>query len=39
MAEIADIVQNLRLYQIDSKTISEVLYLDLRGPYMTLIGP
>ncbi len=38
-AEIADIVQNLRLYQIDGKTISEVLYLDLRGPYMTLIGP
>lgn len=38
-AEIASIVRNLRLYRIGKKTISEVLYLDLRGPYMCLIGP
>jgi len=37
--EIASIVQNLRLYRIGDKTISEVLYLDLRGPYKCLIGP
>lgn len=37
--EIADIVRNLRLYKIGPKTISEVLYIDLRGPYKALIGP
>jgi hypothetical protein len=37
--EIADIVQNLRLYPIGGKTVSEVLYLDTRGPYMCLVGP
>lgn len=36
---IAEIVKNLRLYQIGPKTISEVLYIDTRGPYMCLIGP
>lgn len=38
-AEIASIVQNLRLYQIGDKTVSEVLYLDTRGPYKALVGP
>lgn len=37
--EIAEIVRNLRLFPIGSKSISEVLYLDLRGPYMCLVGP
>jgi hypothetical protein len=37
--EIAEIVKNLRLYQIGPKTISEVLYIDARGPYKCLIGP
>jgi hypothetical protein len=38
-AEIADIVGNLRLYPINGKTVSEVLYLDTRGAYMCLVGP
>lgn len=37
--EIAYHVQNLRLFPIGDKTISEVLYLDTRGPYMCLVGP
>jgi hypothetical protein len=37
--EIADIVRNLRLYRIGPKTISQVLYVDTRGPYKCLIGP
>lgn len=37
--EIASHVRNLRLFPVGDKTISEVLYLDLRGPYMALIGP
>lgn len=37
--EVADIVRNLKLYRIGDKTISEVLYIDLRGPYKALIGP
>jgi hypothetical protein len=37
--EIAAIVKGLRLYPIGKKTITEVLYLDLRGPYMALVGP
>jgi hypothetical protein len=38
-AEVADIVRNLRLYRIGDKTISQVLYIDTRGPYKALIGP
>lgn len=38
-AEVSAIVRNLRLYRIGKKTISEVLYIDTRGPYMALIGP
>lgn len=37
--EIAYHVRNLRLFPVGGKTISEVLYLDLRGPYMCLVGP
>jgi hypothetical protein len=37
--EIAAIVKNLKLYQIGPKTISQVLYIDTRGPYKALIGP
>jgi hypothetical protein len=37
--EIAAIVRNLELYQIGPKTISQVLYVDTRGPYKCLIGP
>ena len=37
--EVESIVRNLRLYAIDGKSISEVLYIDKRGPYMALIGP
>jgi hypothetical protein len=37
--EIAFLVRNLRLYPIGGKTISEVLYIDTRGPYKALIGP
>lgn len=37
--EITDIVKNLRLYQIGPKTISEVLYIDTRGPYKCLLKP
>lgn len=38
-AEIADIVKHLRLYRIGKKTISEVLYVDTRGPYKCLLRP
>jgi hypothetical protein len=37
--EIARIVRNLKLYRIGDKTISQVLYIDMRGPYKALIGP
>lgn len=37
--EVANLVRSLRLYPVGSKTISEVLYIDTRGPYMALIGP
>ena len=37
--EVASIVRDLRLYPINGKTISEVLYLDTRGPYYCTIGP
>lgn len=37
--EIAYHVQNLRLFPVGDRMISEVLYLDLRGPYMCLVGP
>jgi hypothetical protein len=37
--EVEGIVRNLRLYQIDGNTISEVLYIDKRGPYMASIVP
>jgi hypothetical protein len=37
--EIEAIVRNLRLFRIGGETVSELLYLDKRGPYMALIGP
>jgi hypothetical protein len=37
--EIARIVRDLKLYRIGDKTISQVLYIDMRGPYKCLIGP
>lgn len=38
-AETSEIVRNLRLFPVNGKTISEVLYIDQRGPYRCLIGP
>jgi hypothetical protein len=38
-AEVARIVRNLKLYRIGNKTISQVLYIDMRGPYKCLVGP
>lgn len=37
--EVESVVRGLRLYRIGENTISEVLYIDKRGPYMALIGP
>lgn len=37
--EVASLVRDLRLYPIGGKVISEVLYLDTRGPYYALVGP
>lgn len=37
--ETEAIVRNLRLYSVDGKTVSEKLYLDMRGPYRCLVGP
>lgn len=38
-AKVEGIVRNLRLYRIGTHTVSQKLYIDKRGPYMTLIGP
>lgn len=32
-------VRNLRTFNVDGHSITEWLYIDLRGPYMALIGP
>jgi hypothetical protein len=37
--ETHEIVKNLRLFRIGKHTVSEVLYIDLRGPYRCLVGP
>lgn len=41
--EVAAIVRGLKLYQLQTpagpKSISQVLYVDARGPYKALIGP
>jgi hypothetical protein len=37
--EVESIVRNLRLFSIDGNSVSEVLYIDKRGPYMAVIGP
>lgn len=37
--EVEFLVRNLRLYSIGGNTVSEMLYIDKRGPYMALIGP
>ncbi len=37
--EVEEIVRGLRLYRIGAHTVSQKLYLDLRGPYKALIGP
>lgn len=37
--EIAHIVRNLRLFRIGPKAISEVLYIDTRGPYKCTLLP
>ncbi|HLI36943.1 MAG TPA: hypothetical protein VKV80_06330 [Streptosporangiaceae bacterium] len=33
------IVRDLRVFQVNGHPVSEQLYIDLRGPYMLLIGP
>lgn len=38
-ARVEGLVRNLRLYRIGNNTVSEKLYIDKRGPYMSLIGP
>lgn len=37
--QIESIVRNLRLYSIGGQSVSEMLYIDKRGPYLALIGP
>ena len=37
--EVEGIVRNLNLYNIDGNNVSEVLYLDKRGPYMATLYP
>jgi hypothetical protein len=37
--EIEAIVRNLRIFKIGGNPVSEMLYLDKRGPYMAVIGP
>lgn len=37
--EVESVVRNLQLFQIDGNSVSEVLYVDRRGPYMTTLYP
>ncbi|HXO23075.1 MAG TPA: hypothetical protein VN870_00745 [Streptosporangiaceae bacterium] len=37
--QIESIVRDLRLYRIGQQSVSELLYLDKRGPYLARIGP
>jgi hypothetical protein len=37
--EIEGVVRNLKLYQINGNTVSEVLYIDRRGPYVVSLLP
>jgi len=37
--EVESVVRNLNLYTIDGNSVSEVLYVDRRGPYMTTLYP
>lgn len=37
--EVEGIVRNLQLFPIDGNTVTEVLYIDKRGPYMATILP
>jgi hypothetical protein len=37
--EVEGIVRGLKLYPINGKSISEQLYIDKRGPYMTIVLP
>lgn len=36
---VEGIVRNLRLYRIGDNTVSEVLWVNLQGPYLALVGP
>lgn len=36
---IGNIIRGLRLYRIGQATVSQKLYIDKRGPYLTLVGP
>lgn len=36
---IESVVRDLRMYSVNGHSVSEQLYVDLRGPYMALIGP
>jgi hypothetical protein len=36
---ISGIVRDLNIYRINGNPVSEQLYLDRRGPYMTIVGP
>lgn len=36
---IEDIVRNLRLYRLGDSTVSEILWVNLQGPYLALVSP
>lgn len=36
--EISDMVSSLRVHQIGDSSVSEVLYLDRRGPFLAIVG-
>jgi len=36
---VEQVVRNLRLYRIGDATVSEVLWINLTGPYLALVGP
>jgi hypothetical protein len=38
-ALIEHIVRNLQLFRINGETVSQMLYIDKRGPYLALVGP
>lgn len=36
---VENIVRNLRMFNVNGHSVTEWLYVDLRGPYMALVGP